>query len=156
MLLLTIDSNFSYILKLVSGNELDNTGVSFFLHFCHLLESLYDPYFTWRNFLRQMQVDFGTFALQPALLHVEVIPFVYGKSFYCLQVKFIGMFSLRQTLSCCVIRLLWDSIGWDFSWAWHRITSCLRFCNFWSKSKLLLFYDKFKSANYEVAYKSKC
>ena len=54
-------------------------GVSFFVSVCHLLEVLYDPYFTWHHFLRGNEADFDKISFQPALLHVEVVPFVYGK-----------------------------------------------------------------------------
>ncbi|KAK3926892.1 Neurobeachin-like protein 1, partial [Frankliniella fusca] len=52
-------------------------GVSFFTSVCHLLEVLYDPYFTWHHFLRGNEADFEKIAFQPALLHVEVVPFIY-------------------------------------------------------------------------------
>ena len=70
---------FSFLFKLVEESaHFGEAGVSFFLTVCHLLEVLYDPYFTWRHFLRGNEANFEKIAFQPALLHVEVIPFIYG------------------------------------------------------------------------------
>ena len=54
-------------------------GFTYFVSLCHFLEVLYDPYFTWRHFLRGSEADYSKLTFQPALLHVEVIPFIYGK-----------------------------------------------------------------------------
>jgi hypothetical protein len=65
--------------QLVEDNaDFGDAGVSFFIHFCHLLECLYDPYFTWRHFLAGNPADIERLPLQPSLLHVEVVPFIYG------------------------------------------------------------------------------
>ncbi|XP_067013553.2 neurobeachin-like protein 1 [Anabrus simplex] len=60
-------------------------GESFIISFCHLLECLYDPYFTWRHFLNGNAADFEKLPLQPALLHVEVVPFIYD----CFQTSLV-------------------------------------------------------------------
>lgn len=76
----------SVIQKLVDGDtNLGQYGVSFIFSICHLLECLYDPYFSWRHFLNLNTVDVSQLLFQPALLHVEVIPFIYGKFFYFLK-----------------------------------------------------------------------
>lgn len=68
------------IQKLVDGKaNFGQYGVSFIFSTCHLLECLYDPYFSWRHFLNLNTVDFSQLLFQPALLHVEVIPFIYGE-----------------------------------------------------------------------------
>ena len=45
---------------------------------CLFLEALYDPYFCWRKYLASVKVDSSKIQYQPALLHPEVIPFIYG------------------------------------------------------------------------------
>ncbi|KAJ9577825.1 hypothetical protein L9F63_025312, partial [Diploptera punctata] len=58
--------------------DFGEVSASFFIHFCHLLECLYDPYFTWRHFLTGNPAEFHKLpSFQPALLHVEVVPFIY-------------------------------------------------------------------------------
>jgi len=65
--------------QLVEENaDFGDAGASFFIHFCHLLECLYDPYFTWRHFLAGNPANIERLSLQPSLLHVEVVPFIYG------------------------------------------------------------------------------
>lgn len=65
--------------QLVEDNaDFGDAGASFFIHFCHLLECLYDPYFTWRRFLAGNPANIERLSLQPSLLHVEVVPFIYG------------------------------------------------------------------------------
>ncbi|XP_013384976.1 neurobeachin-like protein 1 [Lingula anatina] len=46
-------------------------------HVLHLLECLYDPYFVWRRRLRKWKVDKSTLLFLPALLHDEIVPFLY-------------------------------------------------------------------------------
>ncbi|XP_039288398.1 neurobeachin-like protein 1 isoform X2 [Nilaparvata lugens] len=68
----------SIIQKIVCGNcEFETEGRTYCLSLCHLLECLYDPYFTWRHFSPTTKVPLETLTFQPALLHVEVIPFIY-------------------------------------------------------------------------------
>ncbi|WAR10789.1 NBEL1-like protein, partial [Mya arenaria] len=43
----------------------------------HLLECLYDPYFTWRKRLLGWNADHSRLKFRPALIHVEVVPFVH-------------------------------------------------------------------------------
>ncbi|XP_046399154.1 neurobeachin-like protein 2 [Ischnura elegans] len=46
--------------------------------FCCFLECLYDPYLTWRDFIKgSPQPDPCNLPLHSALLHMEVIPFIY-------------------------------------------------------------------------------
>lgn len=45
--------------------------------FCYFIEILYDPYFTWRNFLRKDFCDFKRVSYQAILLNVEIVPFIY-------------------------------------------------------------------------------
>ncbi|XP_069696226.1 neurobeachin-like protein 1 isoform X2 [Periplaneta americana] len=80
--------------RLVEDNaDFGEAGPSFFVHFCHFLECLYDPYFTWRLFLAGIRTDFEKLPLQPALLHVEVVPFVYD----CFQTPLIEQFPQLST-----------------------------------------------------------
>jgi hypothetical protein len=66
-------------LQLLEHNSgFGDAGPSFFINFCHFLECLYDPYFTWRHFLARNPADFENLPFQPALLHVDVVPFIYG------------------------------------------------------------------------------
>ncbi|PSN41663.1 hypothetical protein C0J52_10512 [Blattella germanica] len=75
--------------QLVEENaDFGEVGLSFFVHFCHLLECLYDPYFTWRHFLTGNPANFEKLPLQPALLHVEVVPFIYD----CFQTLLVERF----------------------------------------------------------------
>ena len=49
---------------------------------CQFLEALYDPYFSWRKPATSQDVtDSSKIRYQPALLAVEVIPFIYGNFF---------------------------------------------------------------------------
>ncbi|XP_071441260.1 neurobeachin-like protein 1 [Hetaerina americana] len=50
----------------------------FLSRFCCFLECLYDPYLTWRDFIKGCpQPDPCNLPLHSALLHMEVIPFIY-------------------------------------------------------------------------------
>ncbi|GAB1600529.1 neurobeachin-like protein 1 isoform X2 [Argonauta hians] len=51
--------------------------IAFLTHTIHFFECLYDPYFVWRKRLRKCTVDKSHLSIQPALLHVEVIPFFH-------------------------------------------------------------------------------
>lgn len=78
--------SLSVLLQLVEESaHFGEAGVSFFISVCHLLEVLYDPYFTWHHFLRGNEADFDKISFQPALLHVEVVPFIYGKLYLIIQ-----------------------------------------------------------------------
>ncbi|RZF48161.1 hypothetical protein LSTR_LSTR009850 [Laodelphax striatellus] len=68
----------SIIQQIVSGNcEFESEGRTYCMSLCHLLECLYDPYFTWRHFSPTAKIPLERLTFQPALLHVEVIPFIY-------------------------------------------------------------------------------
>ncbi|XP_063234189.1 neurobeachin-like protein 1 isoform X2 [Bacillus rossius redtenbacheri] len=63
--------------QLVDEEEEEGVAGQVLRQFCRLLECLYDPYFTWRHLLLGRPADAARLPLQPALLHVEVVPFVY-------------------------------------------------------------------------------
>lgn len=56
--------------------------MSFCQSFCHFLECLYDPYQIWRCFDSSQMKDLDMSKLQysPSMLHVEVVPFIFGMS----------------------------------------------------------------------------
>lgn len=41
---------------------------------------MYDPYLTWRSFLRRNFADYKKLPYKPHSVHVEIIPFIYGES----------------------------------------------------------------------------
>jgi len=53
-------------------------GIESVVLVCLLLEILYDPYFSYRKIIVNQTVDVSKIKYQPALLHVEVVPFIYG------------------------------------------------------------------------------
>ncbi|KAG8233662.1 hypothetical protein J437_LFUL013708, partial [Ladona fulva] len=58
--------------------ELELPRSEFLSCFCCFLECLYDPYLTWRDFVKGYpQADPCDLPLHSALLHMEVIPFIY-------------------------------------------------------------------------------
>lgn len=61
--------------------QTSNDGISFCIYCCHLLECLYDPFFTWRCFKKTKTIAQGFQKYKTssaALLHIEVIPFIFG------------------------------------------------------------------------------
>lgn len=73
--------------QLTSGSpELSEKGIEYFISLCHFLECLYDPYFSWRHFVSGDPPDFTKLTFQPSLLHVEVVPFLYGEYDWVLKV----------------------------------------------------------------------
>lgn len=65
--------------KLAKDESLELNGVNCIVLMCLFLESLYDPYFSYRKSTKDQSVDSSKINYQPALLHAEVIPFIYGK-----------------------------------------------------------------------------
>ena len=57
-------------------------GIKCVVLVCLLLEGLYDPYFAYRKSLTNQSVDVSKIKYQPALLHVEVVPFIYGNQLW--------------------------------------------------------------------------
>lgn len=53
--------------------------IDYIKSFCHLIEVIYDPYLTWRNFVHKGYADYKRTVGNTVQLHVELIPFVYGK-----------------------------------------------------------------------------
>lgn len=53
--------------------------VHLFRSFSQFLEVMYDPYLTWRSFLRGAYADFHKIPYKPHTVHVEIVPFIYGK-----------------------------------------------------------------------------
>jgi len=50
-----------------------------FRSFSAFLEVMYDPYLTWRSFLRGQAADYSRLPYKPHAVHVEIVPFIYGK-----------------------------------------------------------------------------
>ncbi|TMW42844.1 hypothetical protein DOY81_012078, partial [Sarcophaga bullata] len=48
-----------------------------FRSFSQFLEVMYDPYLTWRSFLRKNFADYKKLPYKPHSVHVEIIPFIY-------------------------------------------------------------------------------
>ncbi|XP_075227690.1 neurobeachin-like protein 1 [Lycorma delicatula] len=79
------------IQKMVGGTcNFENEALEFCLSLCHLLECLYDPYFTWRHFSPSVKVPLDKLIFQPATLHVEVIPFIYD----CFQTDLVNRYPI--------------------------------------------------------------
>lgn len=84
-ILSTIILIFIYCLKLTSPDQqydesTKSSLMSFCQSLCHFLECLYDPYQIWRCFDSSQMKDLDMSKLQysPSMLHVEVIPFIFG------------------------------------------------------------------------------
>lgn len=58
--------------------------ISYIKSLVHFLEVLYDPYLSWRNFLKREYVDFHKLSntYHATQLNVEIVPFIYD----CFQV----------------------------------------------------------------------
>ncbi|XP_055544656.1 neurobeachin-like protein 1 isoform X1 [Wyeomyia smithii] len=67
----------SIINKLSSQTNLKTAQQEFIKSFSNLLEALYDPYFTWRNFLRGEIADYTKLNCKISPLHAEIVPFLY-------------------------------------------------------------------------------
>ncbi|KAL9909105.1 neurobeachin-like protein 1 isoform 2-T2 [Glossina fuscipes fuscipes] len=75
-------SNLIAILTHVFQQTLKKKNVSnevsrLFRSFSQFLEVMYDPYLTWRSFLRNNFADYKKLPYKPHNVHVEIIPFIY-------------------------------------------------------------------------------
>lgn len=52
--------------------------VEYIKSFSQLIEVIYDPYLTWRNFLHGHFADYRRILTTIVQLHVELVPFIYG------------------------------------------------------------------------------
>ncbi|CAI9726854.1 1 isoform X1 [Octopus vulgaris] len=78
----------SVVVEQICDSSEQNKNVillSFLKHTIYFFECLYDPYFVWRKRLRKCTVDKSHLNIQPALLHVEVIPYFHE----CFQKKYL-------------------------------------------------------------------
>ncbi|KPU78624.1 uncharacterized protein Dana_GF10562, isoform B [Drosophila ananassae] len=48
-----------------------------FRSFSAFLEVMYDPYLTWRSFVRGHSADYSRLSYKPHSVHVEIVPFIY-------------------------------------------------------------------------------
>ncbi|XP_039488181.1 neurobeachin-like protein 1 isoform X4 [Drosophila santomea] len=48
-----------------------------FSSFSAFLEVMYDPYLTWRSFVRGQSADYSRLSYKPHSVHVEIVPFIY-------------------------------------------------------------------------------
>ncbi|XP_055643375.1 neurobeachin-like protein 1 isoform X2 [Toxorhynchites rutilus septentrionalis] len=69
--------------KLSNKKYLTSNQSQFITCFSNLLEALYDPYLTWRNFLRGEVADYSKLVYKIPPLHAEIVPFIYD----CFQTK---------------------------------------------------------------------
>ncbi|XP_058454329.1 neurobeachin-like protein 1 isoform X1 [Malaya genurostris] len=69
--------------KLSHQTALSTAQQQFIKCFSNFLEVLYDPYFTWRNFLRGDVADYSRLSYKITPLHAEIVPFIYD----CFQSK---------------------------------------------------------------------
>lgn len=77
MFLIFFIINFQF----VKANTLPNSyEIDYIKSFCHLIEVIYDPYLTWRNFVHRSHADYKRTGCNTVPLHVELIPFVYGET----------------------------------------------------------------------------
>lgn len=51
---------------------------------------MYDPYLTWRSFLRNSLANYQQLSYKPHDIHVEIIPFIYGK---IIDLKFLYIYT---------------------------------------------------------------
>ncbi|XP_055608825.1 neurobeachin-like protein 1 isoform X2 [Uranotaenia lowii] len=65
------------IYKLVQGSTLTAVQSQFIRCFSNFVEVLYDPYLTWRNFLRGEIADYGRLGYKISPMHAELVPFLY-------------------------------------------------------------------------------
>ncbi|XP_021704634.1 neurobeachin-like protein 1 isoform X1 [Aedes aegypti] len=76
----------SIIDKLNVSPSVSTAQILFLECFSQFLEVLYDPYFTWRNFLRGDVADYAKLAYKISPMHAEIVPFIYD----CFQTKQIS------------------------------------------------------------------
>lgn len=85
-------------MKQNEANEIDADVTSYCVLCCHLLESIYDPHLTWRYFRHNNRLIGNYSQIHNsslfASLHIEVIPFIYGKQKHwsCLQIIFYALY----------------------------------------------------------------
>lgn len=72
----------------MAGRQLEKDEVASIVLVCLFLETLYDPYFSYRKSIVNQTVDTSKIKYQPALLQAEIIPFIYGIYFYKLCIFF--------------------------------------------------------------------
>lgn len=68
---------------------------------CQLIEVIYDPYLTWRNFLHAHFADHRYIQTTIVQLHVELVPFIYGIFTFVLGVLHY-VYQHRLDLSLCL------------------------------------------------------
>nr|XP_018911290.1 PREDICTED: neurobeachin-like protein 1 [Bemisia tabaci] len=101
----TIAIATSLIHQLVNGKDhMKDSTVSYCTYLCHMLECLYDPYFTWRHFKLDQIPDIEMLIHHPAALHVEIIPFIYDCFETCLV-------ELESNLSNELLNVLGSSVS---------------------------------------------
>lgn len=66
--------------------------IDYITTFSRLIETIYDPYLTWRSFLRGHFADHRRILTNITQLHVELVPFVYGEL----------IFFHTHTHTCCI------------------------------------------------------
>lgn len=67
------------LIKKLEEQKLTKDELNFIETFSQFLEVIYDPYLTWRNFLKGDFADFSQIRYHATQLHVEIVPFIYGE-----------------------------------------------------------------------------
>lgn len=92
------------LIKKLEERKLTKDEENFIETFSQFLEVIYDPYLTWRNFLKGDFADFSQIRYHATQLHVEIVPFIYGESNFLRfcpdfdQTFFSRLFSNRKGL----------------------------------------------------------
>ena len=96
--------------RLVEDDRFKEVGMFCVVTVCLFLEALYDPYFCWRKYLANDKADSSKIQYQPALLHPEVIPFIYGNLFIVIIIN-LALIHLFFCVSDCFNHYNIDSIA---------------------------------------------
>lgn len=80
------------LIKKLEERKLTKDEQNFIETFSQFLEVIYDPYLTWRNFLKGDFADFSQIRYHATQLHVEIVPFIYGESRLLILTKFLIKF----------------------------------------------------------------
>lgn len=77
-------------------NETQTTAATshLFRSFSAFLEVMYDPYLTWRSFVRGHSADYSRLSYKPHSVHVEIVPFIYGE-LECMEISESKLFVLQ-------------------------------------------------------------
>lgn len=75
--------------------------IEYIQSFSQLIEVIYDPYLTWRNFLHGHFADYRRILTSIVQLHVELVPCIYGILNKCLHIFLTNFNCVDKSLSDC-------------------------------------------------------